>query len=54
MTGYWIKEMEGTGKEAIFDIIRLDLMEDITLCLFVYTFGATAPSGLGPPHSRGF
>jgi len=49
-----MKEMEGTGKKAIFDVISFDLMEEITLCIFVSSFGATVPSGQGLPHSRGF
>jgi hypothetical protein len=30
-----MKEVEGTGKKAMFDIIRFDLTEGIDLCLFV-------------------
>jgi len=39
MTGY-CDEGNGTGEKAIFDIIRFDLMEDLTLCLLVSSFGA--------------
>jgi len=31
--------------------VMITFIHKIIVCLFV--FGATAPSGLGPPHSRG-
>jgi len=36
-----------------FTFLMFLLQEEIIMAIF-FSFGATAPSGPGPPHSRGF
>jgi len=43
-----------TTKRTYKVLTQLGLLIDTKLCVCVFVFGATAPSGPGRPYSRGF